>query len=267
MIDIPDAPESLWYNGFPQVAHIGSDEAYVISGNTATDPGTYTATIRLKDKDNYLWKDGTSEDVKYTYYVYSVSFSEESTPTLNNSFSANSELYTPVKDGFNFVGWYDNPNFVGETVTAENDAGETVKATSIEIKPCDEVSATVTNEYTYKNNPADISVYKTWDDENDRDGIRPDSIWVALCELNENTGETEITETYEEITTPVEGAENTFVASFVYDSNKKPSFKEIGYTIDGVNFWLDGMMPDDYEENDQNVQTDETSEVGTFCGC
>ena len=118
VIDIPDAPESLWYNGFPQVAHIGSDEAYVISGNTATDPGTYTATISLKDKDNYLWKDGTSEDVKYTYYVYSVSFSEESTPTLNNSFSANSELYTPVKDGFNFVGWYDNPNYEGEKITS-----------------------------------------------------------------------------------------------------------------------------------------------------
>ena len=118
VIDIPDAPESLWYNGFPQVAHIGSDEAYVISGNTATDPGTYTATISLKDKDNYLWKDGTSEDVKYTYYVYSVSFSEDSTPTLNNSFSANSELYTPVKDGFNFAGWYDNPYYEGERITS-----------------------------------------------------------------------------------------------------------------------------------------------------
>lgn len=118
VIDIPDAPESLWYNGFPQVAHIGSDEAYVISGNTATDPGTYTATISLKDKNNYLWKDGTSEDVKYTYCVYSVSFSEESTPALNNSFSANSELYTPVKDGFNFVGWYDNPNYEGERITS-----------------------------------------------------------------------------------------------------------------------------------------------------
>ncbi len=118
VIDIPSAPESLWYNGFPQVAHINSDDAYVVNGNTATDPGTYTATISLKDKDNYLWKDGTSEDVKYTYYVYSISFSEESTPILNNSFSTNSELYTPVKEGFNFAGWYDNPYYEGEKITA-----------------------------------------------------------------------------------------------------------------------------------------------------
>ena len=55
---VPTAATGLEYNGSVQTG-VPAGEGYTITGNTATDAGTYTATATLAD--GYVWDDGTTD--------------------------------------------------------------------------------------------------------------------------------------------------------------------------------------------------------------
>ena len=70
-VTIPTLGEALIYNGTEQTANITTGDLYTITGNTATNAGTYTATIALKDKVNYAWNNEghTKDDITITWEI------------------------------------------------------------------------------------------------------------------------------------------------------------------------------------------------------
>ena len=57
----PEAKAGLVYNGSEQAGVAPSDE-YSVAGGSASSAGDYTATVSLKDKNNYAWADATDPD-------------------------------------------------------------------------------------------------------------------------------------------------------------------------------------------------------------
>jgi uncharacterized repeat protein (TIGR02543 family) len=114
----PAAPKNLIGNSLEQTAVIEADSAYTIVGNTGKDAGTYTATVSLADKNNFAWTDGTNSDISYTWHIYTLTFSSDGTENTASSYSFDSPLYTPYRDGYTFEGWYLNSDFSGEKVTS-----------------------------------------------------------------------------------------------------------------------------------------------------
>jgi len=61
-VKLPEAKTGLVYNGSEQTGVEGTDE-YTVEGGKETNAGTYTATVALKDKANYVWaNNGQSAD-------------------------------------------------------------------------------------------------------------------------------------------------------------------------------------------------------------
>ena len=67
-IPTPDDTEFV-YNGAEQTYAIAESELYTVEGNVQKDAGTYTVTVALKDKANYVWPDGTTNDRTYTFMI------------------------------------------------------------------------------------------------------------------------------------------------------------------------------------------------------
>lgn len=69
-VEIPAADDTAFtYNGAEQTYAIAESELYTVSGNVQKDAGTYTVTVALKDKANYVWPDGTTVDRTYTFTI------------------------------------------------------------------------------------------------------------------------------------------------------------------------------------------------------
>lgn len=69
-VPIPTADDTEFvYNGKEQTYAIAANELYTVSGNVQKYAGTYTVTVALKDKDNYVWSDGTTSDKAYTFII------------------------------------------------------------------------------------------------------------------------------------------------------------------------------------------------------
>lgn len=67
-IPTPDDTEFV-YNGAEQTYAIAENVLYTVSGNVQKDAGTYTVTVSLNDKDNYVWSDDTTDDRTYTFII------------------------------------------------------------------------------------------------------------------------------------------------------------------------------------------------------
>lgn len=69
-VPIPTADDTEFvYNGAEQTYAIAANELYTVSGNVQKYAGTYTVTVALKDKDNYVWSDGTTSDKAYNFAI------------------------------------------------------------------------------------------------------------------------------------------------------------------------------------------------------
>jgi hypothetical protein len=66
-VTIPEG-KTLTYTGKEQTG-VNSGEYYTITGNTATNAGSYTATLSLKDNTKYKWSDGTTADKKVKWTI------------------------------------------------------------------------------------------------------------------------------------------------------------------------------------------------------
>lgn len=65
-IALPTAATGLVFNGSAQTG-VPAGKGYTVTGNTATDAGTYVATVRLKD--GYAWNDGTIGDLHIRWSI------------------------------------------------------------------------------------------------------------------------------------------------------------------------------------------------------
>lgn len=69
-VEIPTEDDTEFvYSGAEQTYAIAENVLYTVSGNVQKDAGTYTVTVALKDKANYVWPDGTTNDRTYTFMI------------------------------------------------------------------------------------------------------------------------------------------------------------------------------------------------------
>ncbi|MFR5887199.1 MAG: InlB B-repeat-containing protein, partial [Oscillospiraceae bacterium] len=69
-VTIPAADTTEFiYNGAAQTYAIAESELYTVEGNVQKDAGTYTVTVSLNDKANYVWSDDTTDDKTYTFMI------------------------------------------------------------------------------------------------------------------------------------------------------------------------------------------------------
>jgi len=73
---------NLVYDKTEKSAGIAANALYTITGDTATNAGQHTATVALKDKDNYEWADGKSDDLPLTWTIAKAAGATVLTPTL-----------------------------------------------------------------------------------------------------------------------------------------------------------------------------------------
>ena len=61
---------SFVYDGTEKAVTVAANEAYTVSGTTkATNAGTYTVTVTLKDTEANVWADGTTDPVELTWTI------------------------------------------------------------------------------------------------------------------------------------------------------------------------------------------------------
>ena len=81
MVNMPTVTTTAFtYNSNPQGISIPENTAYTISGvASATNAGSYTSTVVLKDKANYQWNDGTTGDISINWNIAKASYDMSST--------------------------------------------------------------------------------------------------------------------------------------------------------------------------------------------
>ena len=69
VVDEPEAVADLIYNAHEQVG-VAHGDLFSVSGGSATDAGSYTATVSLIDKQNYEWSgSGNSDDIEVSWSI------------------------------------------------------------------------------------------------------------------------------------------------------------------------------------------------------
>lgn len=153
---VPAAVEGLVYNGEEQIGVvIPKDAPYTIEGEKATDAGKYTASLKLKDDEKYIWSDGSKKDKTVTWYIDkftpTIALSPESLTliygygdSVNYSYNGDAEVMAEAKDAavaeaaagtmdkFNVI--YVNSKGAGETiVTVEAKENKNYYAATAEL--------------------------------------------------------------------------------------------------------------------------------------
>ena len=98
IVQIPESIEGLVYNGKEQIG-VPLGEKYNVVGNTATDAGTYTATVSLKDTANYVWSDGTTNSKSITFTILEVNYAEYNNDAIVGYYITLSEAMENVTNG------------------------------------------------------------------------------------------------------------------------------------------------------------------------
>ena len=69
-IDKPSVDNtSFVYDGNEHTYNVATSDYYTITGNKMTNAGSQTVTVALKDKVNYTWNDGKTDDVIFTFTI------------------------------------------------------------------------------------------------------------------------------------------------------------------------------------------------------
>ena len=80
----PATPQTtvFTYDGTEKTVEIAAGEHYTVTGNTATNAGSYTATVTLVDTANYTWGDGSTEDVTISWEIAKASVTKPEAETV-----------------------------------------------------------------------------------------------------------------------------------------------------------------------------------------
>lgn len=116
-VPLPIKGSDLLYSGREQTVSIIVSEDATITGNKGTNVGKYTAVASLKDKVNYVWSDGSQEDISLPWEIYTLSLNV-GTGTDQTGYVLGTPLPTPTQSGYVFGGWYTSADFSGSPVTS-----------------------------------------------------------------------------------------------------------------------------------------------------
>lgn len=80
-ISIPKKSTNTYvYNGKTQTYKLTESAFYTIFGNIKIDSGNYNVVVKLNDKDNYIWEDGSNDDLVYLFTISKATIFKPSEP-------------------------------------------------------------------------------------------------------------------------------------------------------------------------------------------
>ena len=199
------------YNGSEQeVSIINYDSSKMnISGNTRTNAGIQKITISLKN-NNYIWEDGTSEDIKYDFIINKA----------NINLADNSKDVEIAYDGNNHTIDYNIESSLNTSVKYMNTNGE----------------YTLSEIPKYKDVGSYVVKYKVSVNDNYNDYYNEKSITIITGEIINNTvdyeGYFDNNEHTLDIKTNVSDYDIKYSNNADYNLTEIPKYKDIGeYTI------------------------------------
>ena len=118
----PASPQTtvFTYDGAEKVLEIAAGEHYTVTGNTATNAGSYTATVKLVDAANYTWSDGSTADVEITWSIEKASVTKPEAETAQFTYDGTEK--TVITSGEHYT-------VTGNTATNAGNYTATVKLT------------------------------------------------------------------------------------------------------------------------------------------
>ena len=136
--------KTLTYNGTTQTG-VSVGTLLTVTGNTGVGAGTYTATVSLKDKQNYTWTDGTTANKTVTWKILPLSAGTVTASLTKTSFVYDGTVQRPsvfaVKYGSTYAPSY--------TLTYPTDCTN-VGSHKVIVKLSGNYSGSVTKTFTIK---------------------------------------------------------------------------------------------------------------------
>ena len=123
VVEVPSAVSGLVYNGSVQVG-VAENDAYTVTGGSATSAGNYEATVALRDSENYVWSGVFNGTISWSiakakYDMSGVTFEDK---TVGYSGEAQTiEISGTLPAGVTVTYTYTKD---GETVDSAAEAGE-----------------------------------------------------------------------------------------------------------------------------------------------
>lgn len=123
VVEVPSAVSGLMYNGSVQVG-VAENDAYTVTGGSATSAGNYEATVALRDSENYVWSGVFNGTISWSiakakYDMSGVTFEDK---TVGYSGEAQTiEISGTLPAGVTVTYTYTKD---GETVNSAAEAGE-----------------------------------------------------------------------------------------------------------------------------------------------
>ncbi len=139
----PATPQTtvFTYDGTEKTV-ITAGEHYTVTGNKATNAGSYTATVALTDAANYTWSDGSTADVEITWSIAKADYPDFTLSAVADGVSITAECSeSGVQFSVDGKTWQSAAVFTGltpgstYTLTAkiEGDANHNDKIVSVQI--------------------------------------------------------------------------------------------------------------------------------------
>lgn len=192
VVEVPSAVSGLVYNGSVQVG-VAENDAYTVTGGSATSAGNYEATVTLKDGENYAWSeefDGTvswsiaKADLTLGVTLEGWTYNETANAPVLSGNTANGEVtYLYAGDGYSSdkaptdAGKYTLTVTVAET---QNYNGGTAECTFTVEKATAEVPEVADKTYTGGHLDSGLAETELYTVEEDNGGTEQGEYTVTL---------------------------------------------------------------------------------------
>jgi len=106
--------QTVTFNGQKQVANVSATADVTITNNGGTNAGNYTVTFALANPDNYMWDDGTSDNLTMTFEIAKATVSKPNLDKQSVVYNGQNQvatveqnsLYSATNNGGTNVGVY-----------------------------------------------------------------------------------------------------------------------------------------------------------------
>ena len=233
-----------------------NESVYTVTGNTATDAGTHTATAELEDPANYQWSIGDDNNdgkVSITYEIPQRRVTVPFIPEYSQKIEYDGSAHTPLT-GYNTTALAVDYNDEGTlTATYENE----IVFTATNAKKTDaakyEVTVSLNNTDTQKNyvwsTGGDADLTLNWE-------IMPKSIAAPTVEVKDATYNAQPYAAENNITITGENPENLTLGSHTYYTPSGFGDTALGYTPTDAGSYkveIDFVFPDDEKESNYDI--------------
>ena len=247
VVEVPSAASGLVYNGAAQVG-VAENDAYTVTGGSATNAGSYEATVTLKDSENYAWSEAF--DGKVTWSIAKADLTlgvtlegwtygeSANTPVLSGNTAGGEVTYLYTGDGYSSdkaptdAGKYTLTVTVAET---QNYKGGTAECTFTVEKATAEVPEIADKTYTGEHLDSGLADTDLYTVQEDNGGTEQGEYTVTLklkdaanykWASGDEDGDGVLTLTYKIAKTQNEWTEEVSIEGWTYgESANAPAFE------------------------------------------